>query len=127
MHTGLPAAQCVVAHCSAPFGAYGEVCEDVELLIHACAEELATKEWRRMGARTWEEARAFFIGDLRKEMSFIVTRAYARHRLAREALVGVRDADAVPARPRAADRPAGFADLSHFYAHQVHMARGAAP
>ena len=71
------------------FGAYGEASRDVHLLLGVAADEMATRLWDNMGARTKEEARAFIIGALRRRMGLAAVRAMARHRLRRVPWIGV--------------------------------------
>jgi hypothetical protein len=114
----------------AVFGQYAEASEDVHLMISFAADEAARRGWRRMGARTQAEARAFFVASYRRRLGVHVARAYARHRLQRVPFIGVSH-DVVQARTRrgapglgggAGDEQEQFED---FFAFQAHMPDGA--
>ena len=70
-------------------GQYGEASEDVHWIADAVADALAGQRWRLMGARTRAEARAYFIGIVRRELGLPFVIAMARHRLQREPFVGM--------------------------------------
>ena len=71
------------------FGQYGEASADVHHLLAEAATRMARSEWRRWGARSMAEARAFFIASLRRQLGVCVVREFARHRLDRVAYIGV--------------------------------------
>ena len=71
------------------FGQYGEVSHDVDCLICLCAAAAARRTWRASGFRTEAEMRGVFTALYRRQIGLRVTRAFARHRLSRLALVGV--------------------------------------
>ena len=71
------------------FGQYAEASTDVHELIAVIAQHRATREWRRLGARSVEESRAFFIASLRRTVGVFVARQMARHRLQRAPMVGL--------------------------------------
>ena len=69
------------------FGQYGEWSTDVTELLDVCADALAQRRWRAMGARTPSEA--FIVASLRRKLGLVATRELARLRLGRLPLVGV--------------------------------------
>ena len=71
------------------FGAYGEVSEDVAILISEAADCLARHFWRADGARTEAEARGFWMQRLRRRVSCLVAISYARYLLHRLPFIGV--------------------------------------
>ena len=71
------------------FGQYAEASADVHALLRVAAEGMAQREWKRLGARSYAEARAFYISSLRRQMGIAVAREMARHRLRRVPMIGV--------------------------------------
>ena len=65
------------------FGQFGEASADVHHLLAEAATRMARSEWRRWGARSMAEARAFFIASLRRQLGVCVVREFARHRCTR--------------------------------------------
>ena len=111
------------------FGAYGEASRDVHLVLDVAADAMATHQWRAMGARTKEEARAFIIGALRRRLGLAATRAMARHRLQRAPWIGVDRQVVIDRRQRGLHDPRaqargrmrmdGAVNPDDFLAHQV--------
>ena len=112
-------------------GQYGEASEDVHWIADAVAGALAGQRWRLMGARTQTEARAYFVGIVRRELGLTFVTAMARHRLQREPFVGMsraalramRDARGLATRR---DREAALPDqwVYDFFRHQAPGGRG---
>ena len=90
-------------------GQYSEVSPDVHSLIQVCAESLANKNWRALGARSAQEARGFVAAAVKRRLGLVVAREMARHRLRRVPAIGVPNAAlSGPARfQRAMDRRHG--------------------
>ena len=113
-------------------GQYGEASEDVHWIADAVADALAGQRWRLMGARTRTEARAFFIGIVRRELGLTFVIAMARHRLQREPFVGMsraalramRDSRGLAARRELAALPDQW--VYDFFRHQAPGGRGEA-
>ena len=95
-------------------GQYSEVSPDVHSLIQVCAESLANKNWRALGARSAQEARGFVAAAVKRRLGLTVAREMARHRLRRVGVpaIGVPNAAlSGPARfQRAMDRRHGVDD-----------------
>ena len=114
-------------------GQFGECSDDVHSLIDVCADAIAAKEWRALGARSAKEARGFIVAKLRRRIGLVVVREMARHRLKRVPLIGVPREALSPlarflragARPGNADepldRPPAFVP-EDFFAFQAHTA-----
>ena len=64
-------------------GQYSEVSPDVHSLIQVCAESLANKNWRALGARSAQEARGFVMAAVKRRLGLMLAREMARHRLRR--------------------------------------------
>ena len=73
-------------------GQYSEVSPDVHSLIQVCAESLANKNWRALGARSAQEARGFVAAAVKRRLGLTVAREMARHRLRRVPAIGVPNA-----------------------------------
>ena len=71
------------------FGSRGDTSPDVDLVIQACAQRRAQREWRALGARSQAEAYGVIVGGLRRFVGVSIAREFARHRLRRVPLVGV--------------------------------------
>ena len=114
------------------FGSRGDTSRDVDLVLQACAQSRARREWRALGARSQGEAYGVILGGLRRFVGVSIAREFARHRLRRLPLVGVPRA-LLDARRQAlrggrmvvmegrAERPFATQD---FYAAQAHAAIG---
>ena len=91
-------------------GQYSEVSPDVHSLIQVCAESLANKNWRALGARSAHEARGFVVAAVKRRLGLMLAREMARHRLRRVPAIGVPNAAlSGPARfQRAMDRRHGI-------------------
>ena len=70
------------------FGAFGETNDEVERLMHVLAEAGAEKHWRRMKARSAEEAKGAFAWLLRRRWGITALRENARLRLDRLQYLG---------------------------------------
>ena len=95
------------------FGAFGEASTDVDRLALAAASLRAASDWRRLGARDEEEARAFLIAQVRRRWGCAAVRERARMLLARLPQIG-RPQPRVPGRAGLGDSqfssPAVFQD-----------------
>ena len=78
-------------------GQYSEVSPDVHSLIQVCAESLANKNWRALGARSAQEARGFVMAAVKRRLGLMLAREMARHRLRRVPAIGVPNAAPEPA------------------------------
>ena len=106
-------------------------------LIQVCAESLANKNWRALGARSAQEARGFVAAAVKRRLGLTVAREMARHRLRRVPAIGVPNAAlSGPARFQRAmdrrhgvdeplDRPPAFVP-EEFFAFQALAAQGGA-
>ena len=74
---------------------------DVHSLVDMAAQEMARKKWRTLGARSQNEAYAFFVATQRRSLGVAVVREFARHRLRRLAFIGVSVAQVRAARDEA--------------------------
>jgi len=105
----------------AVFGQYGEASIDVHSLVDIASRTLANKKWRTSGARSCDEAYAFFVAANRRALGVAVVREFARHRLRRLAFIGAsmeqvreaRDVARTPSPSRDALSPEE-ADIFHF-------------
>ena len=61
---------------------------EVGTLIGQAASSAAQRQWRTLGTRSLEDARAWMIGVMRRQVSFAAAFAHARMRLARLERVG---------------------------------------
>ena len=82
----------------AVFGQYGEASLDVHSLVDVAAREMARTKWRTLGARSQDEAYAFFVATQRRSLGVAVVREFARHRLRRLAFIGASVAQVQQAR-----------------------------
>ena len=104
-------------------GQYSEVSPDVHSLIQVCAESLANKNWRALGARSAQEARGFVAAAVKRRLGLTVAREMARHRLRRVPYIGVPrhivEERMQPFHLRAIERGGGAAvSAADFYAFQ---------
>ena len=93
------------------FGHYSEMSADGHELLAITADQLAASRWRLMGARSYAEARAFYIQQIRRQLGLLVGREFARHRLRRLPFIGV---------PRAAVR-ARIAERDAFHPQPIQI------
>ena len=87
-----PVADALAAHGvvrGAVFGQYGEASIDVHTLVDIASRTLARVKWRTSGARSCDEAYAFYVAANRRALGVAVVREFARHRLRRLAFIGV--------------------------------------
>ena len=114
--TQTPVADALATHGAvrgAVFGQYGEASIDVHSLVRVAARECARRKWRGMGARSQNEAYAFFVAANRRALGVSVVREFARHRLRRLGFIGVpialmrevRDEAHIPWQPRSSLSP----------------------
>ena len=60
------------------FGAYGEVSQDVETLVHAIVKNGAIRHWRHMGADSVMEARAVYANMTRRALGITAVKRMRR-------------------------------------------------
>ena len=101
-------------------------------LVEQAAEGMARRRWRAVGARGYDEARAFYIHALRRRLGVAAVRELARHRIRRAPFVGASRAQVRAHVERRAARAAGGGGLpdavlpTEFWVYQAyHRAPGA--
>lgn len=94
-------------------------------ILRQSAVALASKHWRRNGARSQGEALGYYTQEVYRRMGVAVSAAFARHRISRIPLIGV---PLATLRDRAGMRRVavggvhdGAVDPQDFYAYQVRM------
>ena len=70
-------------------GQYGEVSPDVHSLVKVCAESIANRRWRALGARSAKEACGFVTAAVKRRLGLVLVREMARFRLRRVTAIGV--------------------------------------
>ena len=73
-------------------GQYGEVSPDVHSLVAVCAESIASRRWRELGARSAKEACGFVTAAVKRRLGLVLVREMARFRLRRVPAIGVPNA-----------------------------------
>ena len=73
-------------------GQYGEVSPDVHSLVKVCAESIANRRWRELGARSAKEACGFVTAAVKRRLGLVLAREMARFRLRRVPAIGVPNA-----------------------------------
>ena len=71
-------------------GQYGEVSPDGHSLVQACAESIANRRWRELGARSAKEACGFVTATVKRRLGLVLVREMARFRGAGVALCQAR-------------------------------------
>ena len=61
-------------------GQYGEVSPDVHSLVKVCAESIANRRWRALGARSAKEACGFVTAAVKRRLGLVLVREMARFR-----------------------------------------------
>ena len=113
------------------FGHYGETSDDVHTLLERAASKAAEQRWRKLGARSQDEAKGFLLAGFRRRLGLAVAQAFARHRLRRLPFVGATPDGVQAARARDAaggglPDPGPGVRLDDFYVYQAHLPRGGA-
>ena len=73
-------------------GQYSEVSPDVHSLVKVCAESIANRRWRELGARSAKEACGFVTAAVKRRLGLVLAREMARFRLRRVPAIGVPNA-----------------------------------